>query len=215
MSYSSPVGTSYYISQTFASAKSLTIVSNANPALATSVAHGYSDNDELLFLSGWELANNMILKADQQSADTFQLLGLNTTSTNSYATGAGIGTTQKVSGWIEIPQILSINPTGGDPNFIDFKPVKALQGLRLPNGFTPSSIGFEIGFDPTLTNWSTLLDISRSTTLVAYKSVKGSGAVTYAYGYFMMGEAPRQQSDQVDRVSATFAALGRTISYSS
>lgn len=213
MAYSSPVGTQYYVSQTFASAKTVTVASNANPAVLTSTAHGYSTNDEFLFTSGWELATNSVYKANTLTADTLNPLGLNTTNTNSYASGAGIGSMQKISTWLQIPQVLTINPNGGDPNFIDFKPIANLQGLRLPNGFSPMSLTFELGFDTAATNWSTLLDISRNTTLVAYKSVKGNGQTTYAYGYFMMGEAPRQQSDQVDRINATFVALGRTITY--
>lgn len=213
MAYDTAVGTSFYISQTFASAKTLTVVSNANPALATSVSHGYSDNDELLFSSGWELANNTVYRADQQSADTFLLLGLNSTNTNSFTSGAGVGTTQKISSWIEIPQILNVSPQGGGPRFLDIRPIKLLQGLRRPNGFEAASITWTIGFDPDLTDWETLLDISRSTTLVAYKSVKASGKATYGYGYFQMGEAPQESSDAVTTVQAVFQAQGRLISY--
>ena len=212
MAYSSPVGTQYYLSQTFASAKTVSAASNANPASLTATAHGYATNDEFLFTSGWELATNSVYKANVVDANTFTALGLNTTSTSSFAAGSGTGSAQKVSGWLQIPQVLTISPQGGEPNFIDFKPIANLQGLRLPNGFTPMSLNFELGFDPAATNWTTLQDISRAQTLVAYKSVKGSSA-TYAYGYWMMGEAPRQASDQVDRVSATFVALGRTITY--
>lgn len=213
MSYSTPVGTSFYVSLTFAAAKTLTIVSNANPALATSVAHGYADNDELLFLSGWDMANNSVFRADQQSADTFLLKGLNTSNTNSFAAGSGVGTTMKISSWVEIPQIVGLNPSGGGPRYVDVRPIKALQGLKLPDGFEAATIGFDIGFDPSLTNWDTLLDISRSGTLVAYKSVKGSGAATYGYGYFSMGEQPIQSAGAADKVQATFAAQGRLISY--
>lgn len=215
MSYSTPVGSSFYISQTFASAKTLTIVSNANPALATSTTHGYSDDDEVVFFSGWDLANNSVFRVDQQSADTFQLTGLNSTNTNSFAAGSGIGTTQKISSWIEIPQILSLNPSGGGARYVDVRPIKSLQGLKLPDGFDAATIGFDIGFDPSLTNWDTLLDISRSGTLVAYKSVKASGAATYGYGYFSMSEAPTQAAGAADKVQATFAAQGRLISYAS
>jgi len=214
MSYSSPVGTAFYISQTFASAKTVSIVSNANPALATSTSHGYSDNDEVVFFSGWDSANNTVFRVDQQSTDTFLLTGLNSTNTNAYAAGSGVGTTQKISSWIEIPQILSLNPSGGTPRYIDVRPVKSLQGLKLPDGFDAATIGFDIGFDPSLSNWATLLDISRSGTLVAYKSVKASGAATYGYGYFSMSEAPTQASGAADKVQATFAAQGRLISYS-
>lgn len=215
MSYSTPVGTTFSISQTFAATKTVTIVSNANPALATATSHGYSDNDEVLLLSGWDLANNTVFRVDQQSTDTFLLKGLNSTSTNSYPAGSGVGTTAKISGWIEIPQILALNPSGGGARYVDVRPIKSLQGLKLPDGFDAATIGFDIGFDPSLSNWDTLLDISRSGTLVAYKSVKASGAATYGYGYFSMSEQPTQAAGAADKVQATFAAQGRLISYAS
>ena len=52
MSYNSPEGSKFYFSTTFAAAKTVTAASNANPAVLTSVAHGYSDGDEFLFTSG-------------------------------------------------------------------------------------------------------------------------------------------------------------------
>lgn len=213
MAVATPIGAAFYISQTFASAKTLTIVSNANPALATSTSHGYSDDDEVVFFSGWDLANNTVVRVDQQSADTFLLKGLNTTSTDTYAAGSGIGTTQKISSWIQIPQILSVSTSGGTPRYVDYRFVSAQQGQKLPDGFEASTITFDIGFDPSLSNWDTLLDISQTNTLVAYKYVRGDGAATYGYGYFNMAEQAQIASGAVDKVQATFAAQGRLISY--
>lgn len=215
MGMSTPAGTGFYISSTFASAKTLTVVSNANPALATSVAHGYSDNDEVMFLSGWDLANNSVFRVDQQSVDTFLIKGLNSTNTNSFSVGTGIGTTQKISSWLEIPNVIGLSPSGGTPRFVDVRLIKSLQGIKLPDGFEGMSITFDIGFDMAASNWDTLLDISRTNTLVAYKSVKGNGQATYGYGYYAMGEAPQQAAGAVDKVQATFVALGRSISYAS
>lgn len=213
MAFNTPVGTGFYISQTFASAKTITAVTNANPAVATSVAHGYSDNDEVLFLSGWELANYGAYRVDQLTADTFSLLGLNTTNTNRYAAAAGTGTAQKISSWIEIPQILSLNGSGGTARYIDVRTVKALQSIKIPDGFDAATISFDIAFDTSQTNWATLLDISRSQTLVAYKSLKGSTTATYGYGYFSMAEQPTQSTGAVDKTVATFSAIGPLISY--
>ena len=212
MSYDTSVGVAYYISQTFASAKTLTIVSNANPALATSVGHGYSDNDEVLYEGGWERANNGVFKVDQQSADTFLIKGLNSSSITLYTAGGGLGTTKKISSWIEIPQILGVTPEGGDPRYIDVNPVKLLQGFKLNAGFNPASISWEIGFDSALTDWDTLLDISRNQTAVAYKRVKGTKA-TYGYGFFSLSEQPQDASGAVVTVRATFSAQGPLISY--
>ena len=81
MAYYFAEGSKFYFSQTFAAAKTVTAISNASPAVATSVAHGYVDGDELLFTSGWELANNSIFRADQLTADTFGITGLNSSNT--------------------------------------------------------------------------------------------------------------------------------------
>ena len=87
------------------------------------------------------------------------------------------------------------------------------NGFVLPDGFNPVTIGFTIGHDVSLSNWDTLLNLSRTQTLVGYKSVKPNGAVTYAYGYFIMSEVVKQSSGAVDFVDASFFAQGRTISY--
>ncbi len=212
MAYYTSVGVSFYISQTFASAKTITTASNANPALLTSVSHGYSDGGEVLFTSGWERANNGVFRVDQQSADTFQLLGLNTTNTNLYASGSGLGETKLISSWIELPQVLGITTSGGEARNIEVRPLKSLQGFNLNDGFTPASVSFNIGYDQALANWATLLDISRSQTLVAYKRV-GNGGSTYGYGQFSMTEQPNESSGQVISATVTFNAQGPLISY--
>lgn len=211
MAYRTAAGTAFYISSTFAATKAITILTNANPALATSSSHGYTDNQEVLLSSGWERANNAVFKVDQQSTDTFLVKGLNSTNTNLYTSGAGIGTASLVSDWIEIPQVLTVDVTGGTARNIQVNPIKLVQGLTLPNGFEPAIITFGIGFDPSLSAWDDLLDISRSETLVAYKAVKGSGAATY--GYFQMSEQPTSAAGAVDTVSAQFLAQGQLVSY--
>ena len=75
MAYYFPEGSKFYFSTTFAAAKTITALTNANPAVATSVAHGYADDDELLLTSGWEDATDSVFRADQLTAEA-QRLGL-------------------------------------------------------------------------------------------------------------------------------------------
>jgi hypothetical protein len=213
MAYSSPRGTQYFVSQTFAAARTLSAVTNANPAVATNTSHGYADDDELLYIGGWGLASNSVYRADQLTTDTFSLKGLNSTSTTRYAAGSGVGTTQKISTWIEIPQVLTINPSGGDLKTITVDPIAAQRAIVLPDGSNPYTIGMTLGDDPTLSTLPTLLDISRSQTLVAYKSVKPNGRATYGYGYFIVTEAATQQNGQADVLNAQFLAQGNLITY--
>lgn len=86
-----PEGSSQQFSQTFASAKSINALTNANPAVATSVAHGYNTGDEILIASGWEDATDSVYKITVLTADTFSITGLDTTNTGFFPAGTGTG----------------------------------------------------------------------------------------------------------------------------
>lgn len=213
MSYFFPEGSKFYFSTTFASAKTITALTNADPAVATSVAHGYSDLDEILLSSGWEDATDTVFQVDQLTADTFEIEGLNSVDTNFYATGTGTGTAQKISGWTEIPQVLTIATQGGDARFTTISPIARRNSINVPTGFNPTSISLTLGHDPANANYKTMLGISRALTKVAFKMVLSGGSVTYGYGYMSVSEAPSLNVNQANTVSAAISLLGRAISY--
>lgn len=215
MSYYFPEGSKFYFSSTFAAAKTVSGVSNANPALATSTSHGYSDGDIVLFESGWEDATDSVFKVDQQSADTFQLLGLNSTDTDFYPAGAGTGTTKAVSSWTEIPQILSVSASGGDARFTTVDLLAKRNSLSIPTGFNAMSVTLQLAHDPGNANYATMLDLSRTLSPVAFKVVMSGGAVGYAYGYLSVSEMPSMTRNQVNSVNAAISFLGRFITYTS
>lgn len=214
MSYKFPEGAKFQFSNTFAAVKSVTVASNANPTVLTSVAHGYVDNDELLFLSGWEDATNSIFKADQLTADTLSLLGLDTSNQQFFAAGSGLGTLQKVSNWTDIPQVLTISNSGGDPRYTTVQPLSARNGVQIPTGFNASTTTLTLAHDPALAAYQTMLGISRTQQLVAFR-ILASGGATYGYGYMSVAETAQMQSGQVNQVQCAIAMQGRTISYGS
>lgn len=215
MAYYFPEGSKFYFSSTFAGAKTISAITNANPALATSTAHGYVDGDIVLLNSGWEDATDTLYKVDQQSADTFELEGLNTTDTNFYSAGGGVGTAQLVSSWVEIPQVLTIATSGGDARFTTIQPIARRNAINIPTGFNATSITLTLGHDPSNANYETMLNISRTLSKVAFKMVLSGGAVTYGYGYMSVSEAPALNVNQANQVTAALTLLGRSISYAS
>lgn len=215
MSYSFPEGSAFYFSSTFASAKTLTVVTNANPAVATSTSHGYADNDLVLFNSGWEDAADSVFKVDQTDSNTFSLLGLNSTNTSFYAAGAGIGTTQLISSFVSIPQILSISSQGGDPRFTQISPLARRNATQVPTGFNPASMTLTLGYDPSNANYLTMLDVSRALTKVAFKMTLSGGAQMVAYGYLSVSEVPQLNVNQANTVTCALTFLNKPVSYSS
>lgn len=213
MAYYFPEGSRFYFSQNFAAAVTVTGATNANPAVLTAAAHGLVDNDEFLFTSGWEDATDMVYKADQLTTSTLSPLGLDTTDTDFFPASSGVGTIQKVNGWTEVPQVLSIATSGGDPRFTPISPLARRNDINVPTGFNAASMTLTLGHDPANVNFQAMQAIARRLSPVAMKIVLGGGGSMYGYGYLSVSEIPSLNKGQVNQVNAALTMLGRPMAY--
>jgi len=213
MAYSLPEGSSQQFSNTLAAAKTITAITNANPAVATCTAHGYTTGDEIMLSSGWEDANDSVYKIESVDANSFKILGLDSTNTSFFPAGSGGGSAQKLSAWTAIPQVLTISASGGDARFTDVNPLAKRNGIRIPTGFNATSVTLSLGFDATTPAYKTMVGISRSLSKVAFKQVLSGGSVQYGWGYLNVSEFPKLNNNQVNTVDAALTFLGRTMSY--
>ena len=214
MAYYFPEGSSIQFSNTLASAKNITAAANANPAVLTSTAHGYVTGDEVLFTSGWEDATDSVYKVTVIDANSFSLQGLNTSNTSFFPAGSGTGTTQKLSAWSAVPQVLNISTSGGDARFTTVSPLAKRNDINVPTGFNALSMTLTLGHDPSNATYQTMLDISRTLSKVSFKLVLGGGGTMYGHGYMSVAEAPTLARNQANQVNAAITVLGRAISYS-
>ena len=213
MAYSFPEGASIQFSQTFASAKTITALTNANPAVATSVAHGFTTGDEVLINTGWEDCTDTVVKVTVLTADTFSLTGVDTTDTGFFPPGAGTGSAQKISGWTAIPQILTVSASGGDARFTDVQLLAKRNAIKIPTGFNATSITLSLAYDGSQPGYISAVGVSRKLTKVALKQVLSGGNATYGYGYLAVSEFPKLNSNSVNTVDAAMTMIGRVISY--
>ena len=213
MAYSLPEGSSQQFSNTLAAAKTITAITNANPAVATCTGHGYTTGDEIMLSSGWEDATDSVYKIEAVDANSFKILGLDSTNTSFFPAGSGGGSAQKLSAWTAIPQVLTISASGGDARFTDVTPLAKRNGIRIPTGFNATSVTLSLGFDATTPAYKTMVGISRSLSKVAFKQVLSGGSVQYGYGYMSVSEFPKLNNNQVNTVDAALTFLGRTMSY--
>jgi tail tube protein len=210
-----PEGSKFYYSNTFAAVKDVTIASNANPALLTAVGHGYSDADVALFRSGWEAADGNVYKLDQQSVDTVLALDLDSSDTDFYGAGTGVGTLSKITGWVEVPGILTLDASGGDVRYTDVPLLARRNDIRIPTGFTAVDIAGTMVWDPADATYIAMRGISRTLSPVAFKMVTSGGAVEYAYGNLMVSSTPRRTRGQVNQVALALAVFNQLTAYTS
>lgn len=213
MSYKTPEGCKFLFSTTFAAVKTITAITNDDPAVASSVAHGFIDGDEILLISGWEDATDGVYLVDGSLTDSFEIAGLDTSDTDWYSPGGGVGTAQRISNWIEIPQVLTTSPNGGDPKFVDVNPLARRNGFQIPTGFNPASLSLTLGHDAGNANYKIMKDVSRTLQKVAFKQLLADGSATYGYGVLTVQNIAQLTSGQVNQVTAVFAAQGPTNEY--
>ena len=213
MAYFFPEGTKVFYSATLATAKNLTAVSNASPAVATCVGHAYNDLDPLLSNSGWEDANDSVFEADQLTADTFGITNLDSSSTSWFPSGTGTGTAQKVSDWVEIPQILDISPNGGGVKYGTVAPLGSRNDKKQPIGFEAQGVDLKIGYDATNATIKAMQAITRVFGKVAFKLVVPGGGRIYGYGNLACGEFPEMSKGNAIQLAVGIGFDGRAISY--
>ncbi len=213
MAVSLPNGVTVALGTTIGSDLTVSAVTNANPAVATSTSHGLSDGDIVIFTSGWAKANERVFKVDQQDANSFELEGLNSTSTSDYPAGTGTGTANEVSAWTQITQILDVTTSGGEMQFTNYSFLEADYETSIPTQSSPQTISMTIADDPALAGYIALKAAAEARTPYALRIAYPSGAYAYYYGYVSFNETPSFKKNQVQSVNATFNLLNRPTRY--
>lgn len=221
MAYYFPEGSKLFFADysgaAFASSISVTSITNANPAVATTASNTYATNDEVLYEGGWDEATDSIFRLSAATATTATLSGLNTTSTALYPVGGSAGTLKKIVTWTEIPQVLTISTQGGDARMSTISPLGRRNDINVPTGFNAMSMQITMGYDPSLAAYTTMLGLSRTLTKIGFKMVTPAASATtglaYGFGYLSIAEAPQLQRGQANQVTASITFLNKFTSY--
>jgi hypothetical protein len=149
MAFRLPNGSTFDFAETYSEDVTITAISNANPAVASATAHGFVAGDIVVVTSGWVKLTGRAFKVGTVTADTFQLLGVNTTSTQSYPAGTSAGTAKSVDEWVNIPQITEVASSGGEQQFYQFGFLEEDEDRQIPTTKSPSTLTLTVADDPS------------------------------------------------------------------
>jgi len=180
MSASFPNGTIFALGTTLAAAKTVTAITNASPAVASSVAHGYSAGDILLLNMPSKLDQRVVrVVANAAPTDLFNLEGIDTTSTAQYPSGFGVGTAQKVSAFVSFSQVTDVQTSGGEQQFYQWVYLEDGRQRQRPTFKNARSMSLVMDYDPSLAWHAALLAADLAGTVYPLKATLPSGAVLY------------------------------------
>jgi hypothetical protein len=213
MSVSLPNGVLLSLATTYASAVTVTALTNANPAVATSTAHGYSNGDILEITSGWSRLNNRLVRVAGVTANTFNLEGIDATSTTLYPAGTGTGTARKITAFTQISQILELTSSGGEMQFVTYSFLEQDFETQLPTQSSPQNLSVTIADDQTLAGYIAMKAAAQTRSLTGLRAQLPNGSVLYYNGYVNFDETPSMTKNQLMGCKGGFSLQGRPVRY--
>jgi hypothetical protein len=213
MAVSLPNGAVVSIASAYAASVPVTAVSNANPAVVTAAGHGLSNGDIVEITSGWSRLNSRVARITNVIADTFELEGINTTSTNLYPTGGGAGSVRKVSTWQQITQVLEFTTSGGEQQFVTYSFLEEDVEHQIPTVKSASSFAMTIGDDAELPWYSILSDANDDRIPRAVSVVLPSGSAIFYNGYVTLNKTPTLTKNELMGLQSTVSLTSEPMRY--
>jgi len=210
-----PNGTIISLASGYGSALTTTIVTNANPAVVTSTAHGLSNGDYVELTSGWSRINNKIARVANKTTDTFELEGFNTTSTSVYPAGGGLGSVRKITGFTQLSQILTSSSNGGEQQFATFQYLEGDFQNRIPTIKNAAGLTFTVADDPTLAGYILASTANDDRLPRAVKALLASGAIILYNCYISLNRTPTLTVNEVMASEVTLSMLNEPVRYAS
>lgn len=190
-----PNGSTVGIAGSLSTAVVITAISNANPAVATAAAHGYSAGDYVVLSSGWANLDGRVVRVANPASGTFELEGIDTTSTGRFPGGGGAGTAQKSSSFTQVTGILGSTSSGGDQQYWTGAPLESDRQIRIPTTKDAAGIDFDVADDPAAA-WYSVIQTANDDRAprVALVTLSNGGKILY-YAYVSMGTIPSLTRD--------------------
>lgn len=214
MSVKLPNGVTIALATAYAAADTVTAVTNATTAVATtSAAHGITDGTFIEVTSGWSKLNNRIVRADTASGSVLDYEGINTSSTQNYPSGSGGGSVRAISTWTQISQVLELTSSGGEMQFTTYSFLEQDFESQLPTQSSPMTITMSIADDASLPGYIALKNAAETRALVGLKATLPDSSLILYNGYVSFNETPSMTKNSVMACQATFSLQGRPVRY--
>lgn len=215
MSVRLPNGIIFALATAYGSAIPVTALSNASPGVATATAHGLSDGDYLAVTSGWAKLNDRAVRVDDSLTNSFELEGIDTSSTTLYPAGSGTGSVRKVTTFTQLTQVLECTTSGGEMQFANYSFLEQDFETQLPTQASPMTLQLTLADDPSLSGYAALKAAAEARDVRVLRATFPDGSIVLYNGYVSFNETPTMTKNQVMAVRATFNLLSKPVRYAS
>lgn len=209
-----PSGTITSIATAFDPPKAITAITNEAEAKVTCNGHGYQNGDIVEITSGWSGINKRAFRVKGVTTNEFVLERCNTTNTNLFMPGAGVGSVRKPSTWVQLDRTLNHSGSGGDVKTVNVKFAETDVEVVLPDGFTAVQRTFEMDADMIGTpGYDAMVTLTQVQTDTIVKRLAKTGAFQLICGKVALNEEEIEQEGSIVRVKGSILGQGRSTRY--
>jgi hypothetical protein len=193
-------------------AKTITAITKANPGVASSTSHGYSDGDFLyLSITGMWQVDGRVVRVANKTPDTFQLEGVDTTDYDTFTAGSAY----KLTFGTTLSTGTNITASGGEPEFADSSTIHDSVRQRAPVLSTPHTFAMESIWDPADAGLVALKSASDSLGNLAVKFTFSNGRIFVFEGYIFCPMVPTGSFGELVKTPLSIESKGRFTTYAS
>ena len=200
------------IQTALAAADTITAITKANPAVASSTAHGMTNGDVCkISAAGMIEVNNMVVEVANVTANTIELKGVDSTLFNTFTSGSS----QAVTFGAAAATITDVSSSGGEAKAIDITTIHDDTDREIPGNSTAISYSFNNIWDPAD---PALIELKKATLVKGTRSIKltfATGAKVYYDCYPSTSLAPGGSKGEVVSTPASFKLTGPVTAYAS
>jgi len=216
MAFSVPNGALVAIASGYGAVKTMSVLTNANPGVATlEASHGVATGDIIEVTSGWLRLTDKVVRAGTVATNDVPLEGINTTSTATYPAGSGTGSVREITGWTQLSQILSSSSSGGEQQFVEFQPLEADQQRRLPTVKSASGLTLMVADDPSLAGYALALVANDDRQPRAVRITLPGGALIFYNAYITLNKTPTLTVNEIMACEVTLSLKNEPVRYTS
>jgi ribosomal protein L24 len=203
-----PTGTLFALATAFGSTKTITVVTNASPAVCTSTAHGFSNGDQVRITSGWGRLNGRVFEVANITANTFEI-DIDTTDTDVYPAGSGTGSCVEITTWVQMSKVMNPQTSGGDAKQVTYKFVDSDVDYSINDGFNATSYSFDLDDDDSTVGYAAAKSLTEVQTDTVLRMTMRNGAKVYIPGRVALNDVPVLQEGQINRIRLAFNGNAR------
>lgn len=211
-----PKGTTFHVATAFGAPQATTIVTNAAEAVVTCAGHGYANGDLVEISSGWGRLDKRVFEVKSATADTFVLKRGDTSNTDFFYPGEGVGTVREVTTLTQISKVTAAQSNGGEPRNVDYNYIESDVDYSINDGFAATSYTLTLDADSIGTaGYTALQQLTDVQTDTVMKMRTRNGARLFLPCTVALNESVTLQSGQINSVTVVFNGNNRITRYGS